>query len=288
VYELRVEKQDGSVATRQIQINVNAVAGAPVIAEFRSTPEFDVAAGQCATFQWRVDGAVSRVALVRNNTPLWDYAPVSGSFNDCPPGTGSKNYELQAWGPGGFVKNVRSLMVRPGYAPPTAMPAPQPPAIISFTANPPQFDAINNCVALQWEITGQGIAAIWLSRNGQQIAGPNVQSGYQDCVAVSEEGNTQIYELKVDSESAGSAVWDYAPVVGSFNDCPPGNGQKNYELQVWGPGGFVKSQRSLMVRPGFTPPTAAPANVVASCGRAAISRTRARRRITKSLRIGRL
>jgi hypothetical protein len=199
VYELRVERQDGSTEVRQIQINVNAVAGAPVIAEFRSTPEFDIAAGQCATFQWRVDGAVSRVALVRDGAPVWDYAPVAGSFNDCPPGSGQKNYELQAWGPGGFVKNQRSLLVRPAVTPPS-----QPPLINSFTANPPQFDAINNCTVLEWQITGQGIAAVWLSRNGQRIAGPDVTSGYQDCVSVSEEGNPQIYELKVDTESGGS------------------------------------------------------------------------------------
>ena len=205
VYELRVEQQNGSVQTRQIQINVNAVAGAPVIAEFRSSPEFEINAGQCANFQWRVDGPVSRVALVRDGTPLSDYAPVAGSFSDCPPGSGPKNYELQAWGPGGFVKSQRSLMVRPGVAPPTAQPAPQPPLISSFTANPPQFDAANNCVVLEWQVSGQGIAAIWLSRNGQQIAGPDVQSGYQDCVAVSEEGTQQVYELKVDSEFAGSA-----------------------------------------------------------------------------------
>jgi ABC-type amino acid transport substrate-binding protein len=204
VYELRVERQDGSTEVRQIQVNVNAVAGSPVIAEFRSSPEFEITAGQCATFQWRVDGPVSRVALVRDNSPLWDYAPVSGSFNDCPPGSGQKNYELQAWGPGGFVKSQRSLMVRPGVTPPTAAPAPQPPRINSFTANPPQLSAVTNCTVLQWEVTGQGIAAIWLSRNGEQIAGPDVQSGYQDCVAVSEEGNPQIYELKVDSESADS------------------------------------------------------------------------------------
>ena len=205
VYELRVERQDGSVETRQIQINVNAVAGAPVIAEFRSSPEFEINAGQCANFQWRVDGSVSRVALVRDGTPLSDYAPVAGSFSDCPPGSGPKNYELQAWGPGGFVKSQRSLMVRPGVAPPTAQPAPQPPVINSFTANPPQFDAANNCVVLEWQVSGQGIAAIWLSRNGQQIAGPDVQSGYQDCVSVSEEGTQQVYELKVDTEFAGSA-----------------------------------------------------------------------------------
>ena len=206
IYELRVEQQDGSVQTRQIQVNVNAVAGAPVIAEFRSSPEFEIDAGQCALFQWRVDGSVSRVALVRDGTPLSDYAPVAGSYNDCPPGNGQnngqKNYELQAWGPGGFVKSLRSLTVRPVNAPPTAQP--QPPVISSFSANPPQLDAANTCVVLQWQVSGQGIVAIWLSRNGQQIAGPDVQSGYQDCVPANEEGTQQVYELKVDTEFAGS------------------------------------------------------------------------------------
>ena len=206
VYELRVERQDGKVETRQIQINVNAVAGAPVIAEFRSSPDFEISAGQCASFQWRVDGPVNRVALVRDGTPLSDYAAVSGSFNDCPPGSGPKNYALQAWGPGGFVKSQRSLMVRPGIAEPTATPAPQPPAIFSFTANPPQLDALNNCITLDWQIGGQGIVAVWLSRNGQPIAGPDVMPGYQDCVPVSEEGNQQVYELKVDTEFTGSAT----------------------------------------------------------------------------------
>lgn len=204
VYELRVDRQDGKVETRQIQINVNAVAGAPVIAEFRSAPDSEINAGQCATFQWRVDGPVNRVALVRDGTPLSDYAAVSGSFNDCPPGSGPKNYELQAWGPGGFVKNQRSLMVRPGAAQPT--PAPQPPSIFSFTANPPQLDVTNTCIMLEWQVGGEGIVAVWLSRNGQQIAGPDVQSGYQDCVPAGEEGNPQVYELKVDTEFTGSAT----------------------------------------------------------------------------------
>jgi hypothetical protein len=212
VYELRVERQDSSVEVRQIQINVNAVAGAPVVAEFGSNPDHEVNAGQCANFQWRIDGAVSRVALVRDGAPLWDYAPVSGSFKDCPPGSGQKNYELQVWGPGGFIKSQRWLMVRPGVTPPTAVPptaAPQPPArpmINSFTANPAQLSAANNCTVLQWQVTGQGLAAIWLSRNGERIAGPDVQSGYKDCVAVKDAGKTQVYELKVDTESGGSAT----------------------------------------------------------------------------------
>jgi polar amino acid transport system substrate-binding protein len=209
IYELRIERTDGTVDTRPIQINVNAVAGAPNIAEFRSTPEFEITAGQCATFQWRADGAVSRVALLRDGVPIWDYAPVAGSFNECPPGSGQKNYELQVWGPGGFIKGQRGLMVRPGVTPPTAAPAPQPPAkpmINSFTANPSQLSASNNCTVLQWQVTGQGLAAIWISRNSERIAGPDVQSGYRDCVAVKDQGKTQVYELKVDTESGGSAT----------------------------------------------------------------------------------
>ena len=201
-----MEQQDLSVQTRQIQVNVNAVAGAPVIAKFRSSPESEIDAGQRARFQRRVDGSVSRVALVWDGAPLSDYAPVAGSYNDCPPGNGQNNgqkiYELQAWGPGGFVKSLRSLTVRAGNAPPTAQP--QPPVISSFSANPPQLDATNTCVVLA--VAGQrpGDRRDRLSRNGQQIAGPDAQSGYQDCVPANEEGTQQVYEWKVDTEFSGS------------------------------------------------------------------------------------
>lgn len=206
VYELRVERQDNNVETRQIQINVTPVAGAPVIAQFTSQPEYEVTAGQCVNFVWRVDGSVSRVALTRDGTPLWDYAPVSGSFNDCPPGAGPKDYELQVWGPGGFVQSQRLLFVRPGAVPPTNTPAPAQPIISNFIATPPQLDAINNCTVLQWQISGQGIASVSVTRNGLLIAGPDAESGLQDCVAVSEQGTPQIYELKVDTEFGGSAT----------------------------------------------------------------------------------
>jgi hypothetical protein len=206
VYELRVERQDNNVETRQIQVNVTPVAGAPVIAQFTSQPEYEVTAGQCVNFVWRVDGSVSRVALTRDGTPLWDYAPVSGSFNDCPPGAGPKDYELQVWGPGGFVQSQRLLFVRPGAVPPTNTPAPAQPIISNFIATPPQLDAINNCTVLQWQISGQGIASVSVTRNGLLIAGPDAESGLQDCVAVSEQGTPQIYELKVDTEFGGSAT----------------------------------------------------------------------------------
>ena len=84
--------------------------------------------------------------------------------------------------------------------------------INSFTANPAQLSAANNCTVLQWQITGQGLAAVWLSRNGERIAGPDVQSGYRDCVAVKDAGKTQVYELKADTEFG----WlGYPAVVGA-------------------------------------------------------------------------
>jgi polar amino acid transport system substrate-binding protein len=206
VYELRVERADGNVDTRQIQLNVNPVAGAPVISQFVSVPEYEINAGQCANFVWRADGAISRVALTRDGVALWDYAPVNGSFNDCPPGAGQKNYELQVWGPGGFVKGQRGLMVRPAAIPPTAVPQPEQPLISSFTATPPQLDPLNNCAVLQWQISGPGIAAVSVTRNGLLIAGPDATSGLQDCVAVAEQGTPQVYILKVDAEFGGSAT----------------------------------------------------------------------------------
>jgi ABC-type amino acid transport substrate-binding protein len=208
VYELRVDRADGNVDTRQIQLNVNAVAGAPVITQFVSTPEYEINAGQCANFIWRADGAISRVALTRDGVALWDYAPVNGSFNDCPPGAGPKDYELQVWGPGGFVKGQRALIVRPAALPPTAVPQPEQPIIASFTATPPQLDPSNNCVALQWQISGPGIAAVSVTRNGLLIAGPDAESGLQDCVPVKDQGKTQVYQLKVDTEFGGSATMD--------------------------------------------------------------------------------
>jgi ABC-type amino acid transport substrate-binding protein/putative hemolysin len=110
-YDLRVVQNDGSVQLRQITINVIPVVNAPVITRFDSNPQGQIPAGQCLDLHWTVQGAVDRVALVRNSTPLWDYAPVSGSHHDCPPAAGTYTYEIQAWGPGGFAKRVLQITV---------------------------------------------------------------------------------------------------------------------------------------------------------------------------------
>ena len=84
----------------------------PVITRFDANPQGQLVLGQCLDLYWDVQGAVDRVALVRNGAPLRDYAPVSGSYHDCPPNAGDFTYELQAWGPGGGpVKRALGITV---------------------------------------------------------------------------------------------------------------------------------------------------------------------------------
>jgi hypothetical protein len=92
--------------------------------------------------QWDVKGTVDLITITRGGSILWDGAPLRGSLQDCPPGTGSVGYTLVAKGPGGqstaqqYV-NVATpaTAVPPTAAPPTSVPptatsTPQPPAIV--------------------------------------------------------------------------------------------------------------------------------------------------------------
>ena len=173
IYTLRTQFTNDSVQEQSIQINVNQAAGAPQIASFGSSPEYEIVAGQCANFWWDVRGEVSRVAFVRNGTPLWDYAPVQGSKDDCPPGLGTVPYELQVWGPGGFVKAQRQLNVRQGE-PPTPPPPPPvgQPEILRLSG--PDQAAINTCVWISWD-WGANVAYGRLLKNGQ-LYGDNAQT----------------------------------------------------------------------------------------------------------------
>lgn len=111
-YTLRVQLRDDQIREQHIQINVNPVSNMPFIVHFSSSPAAEVSAGACVNLWWEVRGDVNRVALVRNGFPLWDYAPVQGSRQDCPTEVGAANYELQAFGPGGIVvKALRNIAV---------------------------------------------------------------------------------------------------------------------------------------------------------------------------------
>ncbi len=112
VYNLRVVKLDNSVEVRQITVFVEQVPGAPVIERFTVDPPSQIMAGQCVDVTWAVTGNVSTVKLTRNTVDLWPGgAPVSGTLQDCPPGSGQIAYTLEATGPGGTSRLQRTVNV---------------------------------------------------------------------------------------------------------------------------------------------------------------------------------
>lgn len=131
-YFLRVVKRDDSVETRQIVISVEPRVESPRIAVFEARPQPQIQVGECVALEWRVEGNVSLVKVLRNDAPLWDGAPLSGSMEDCPPGTGEMVYTLEATGPGGTSRAKRTVsVVQPPPTPvPTATPAPSPDPLV--------------------------------------------------------------------------------------------------------------------------------------------------------------
>jgi ABC-type amino acid transport substrate-binding protein/putative hemolysin len=126
-YYLRVVYTNGTDETLPLRINVEAPPpNLPVITRFDSSPQGQVLQGECLNLYWDVQGEVTRLALVRNGSPLIDYGPVSGSYDCDKPDPGSYTYELQAWGPGGGpVKRPLSITVIPKTEPPPVNPATQ-------------------------------------------------------------------------------------------------------------------------------------------------------------------
>ncbi len=96
---------------------------APVITTFTVTPG-QIQLGQCVTANWVVQGSVDRVVFERNGEDLLPYAPVSGTYTDCPPVSGQVQYALGAYGPGG--QQVLTV-----YISVTALPTATPEVVIS-------------------------------------------------------------------------------------------------------------------------------------------------------------
>lgn len=219
-YYLRVQLRDGTVQTRELTVAVTPVVGAPFIAQFSANP-LQINVGQCTNLTWNVEGNTTRVVLARNNAPLWDGAPVRGSFQDCPPGSGQMTYTLQASGPGGSSQASQTVSVQaqqptatpvpptatpvpptPTPIPPTATPVPQP-SITSFTVQPGQI-TVGQCVTAQWS-TGGGTAFTRLLRNG-------------------------------------TVLQDNAPANSSVQDCPANAGVITYQLQAYNAAGTTVTQ----------------------------------------------
>jgi hypothetical protein len=216
-YNLRVVYRDGSTELRQITIYVEpASVGAPVIAYFSVAPEGQIPTNQCVTISWDVQGTVNTVKLARNNSDIWNPAPVKGQIQDCPPGPGSFGYTIEATGPGGTSRAQRNLtVVEPSAPPPTATPvpatpAPNPPVIQSFAVSPREIE-VGGCVQVSWRVAGD-VNLIVILRDGVIVLDNAPREGAgQDCLS---ETGTVTYSLQASNSAGGQDTRSESVTVG--------------------------------------------------------------------------
>jgi polar amino acid transport system substrate-binding protein len=214
-YELRAVYNNGTVETRQIWIQVTTVPGAPVISRFDLNPPYEITAGQCVQISWQVQGTVNNVKLSRDQTVLRNGAPVEGSVQDCPPGTGTVTYTLEASGPGGTSRLQESLTIKAPAPQPTATPSlPQPPIIDVFSVDPVSIQA-GQCVTGYWNV--RDATEIVILRNGVVVLdNAQPQGSAQDCLNTT---GTVVYRLH--ASNAGGTVFQEQTVL--VEQAPPVN-----------------------------------------------------------------
>jgi heat shock protein HslJ len=93
---------------------------------------------------------------------------------------------------------------------------PEAPQIVFFGAEPAQI-VTGACLTLSWQVEDQG-------------------------------SSTHVRVLR-----DGQALWEGAPRMGSFGDCPSGVGQATYTLEAAGPGGTASLQRVVTISAAPTP-----------------------------------
>jgi hypothetical protein len=127
VYQLQAQGPGGSTQ-QQVTVNVSAAqpadtpvppSPAPVINGFTISPD-TVSPGGCTLVSWTTGGGTTRVVLLRDNSPIFDNAPLNSSVQDCPqiPADAalplSIVYTLQAYNSAGqSVSQSLPLVVQP-------------------------------------------------------------------------------------------------------------------------------------------------------------------------------
>jgi polar amino acid transport system substrate-binding protein len=190
-YYLRVVKRDGSVDTREITVAVTPVESAPKITQFVASPG-QMTVGQCATLQWQVQGNVVSITISSADKTLWQGLPMQGTRQDCRNSAGTVNYDLVATGPGGSAQARQYVtVVDPATATPGPTAAPEAPVINAFAVQPSQIES-GQCIRISWTTSG-GTSRVTVSRGAETVI-------------------------------------DGAPLSGSAQDCPPGEGPVTYAL----------------------------------------------------------
>jgi hypothetical protein len=192
-YSLRVIKNDGTTEIRQITVTVTQPSNAPIIDSFTLSPDVQITLGQCVTISWSTRYA-NRVRLSRNNTVLWDGAPVTGSTQDCPQVTGQNTYTLEAFGSTTSTRANRTLNVAPsggGGGVPN----------INFNVSPNQVP-IGGCVTVSWS-TSNAVSVRVTRDNNVRLDNGQLNAVVQDCLSTT---GYHGYRIEAFSASGQSSV----------------------------------------------------------------------------------
>lgn len=201
-YELRVTMPDGATEIRNIRVDVQPTLNAPIFESFSVTPSQQITVGQCVDVRWRISGDVTNIRVARNDTTLWNGAPLSGTSRDCPP-VGEAVYSIEATGAGGTsraLENVTVLQATPAPGVPTATPAAgQLPVINSLIVSPNRI-FVGSCLTVAWNVSGN-VSRVQLRRDGVLVLDFALFSGnVTDCL--NNEG-TYIYRLDAVNAQGG-------------------------------------------------------------------------------------
>jgi hypothetical protein len=111
-------KNDGTVETREVRIEVAPPpVAAPIVNYVMTEPEGQINIGACLGLIWDTAGSINRVTIAYNNATIWDYAPLRGRMQHCPPTAGGALYVVTASGPGGTAQGNAYVEVRMGPQP---------------------------------------------------------------------------------------------------------------------------------------------------------------------------
>jgi ABC-type amino acid transport substrate-binding protein len=202
-YDLRVLLADGTTDLHTIRIEVRPSPEAPFFESFSVTPSQQIVFGQCVDVRWRITGDVTNIRVVRNDTVLWNNAPLNGTSRDCPP-VGVATYSIEATGPGGASHALENVTVlSSSTAPPagTATPGGQLPIINSFTVVPERL-LVGQCLTVAWNVSGN-VNRVQLRRNNVLVLDFALFTGsITDCLAT--EGS-YVYRIDATNPSGGTA-----------------------------------------------------------------------------------
>jgi len=179
----------------------------PKISKF-TTDQNQIVEGSCVRLDWAFEGpAVTFSRLFRDGEPILTDLSRVGDYIDCPPGTGIREYRLQidtehtgySAQAFQFVEIQARTVINPT---PPPIPPVVPPTINYFRST---VDKVveGQCLELSWSFEGSDLATAQITRNGDiLITDPPPTGTAEDCPPA---GGFAEYQLKVDSESSGTA-----------------------------------------------------------------------------------